>query len=176
MSRSYVKYVAGATNLHQRQKRWYGLQRTCGAEPLPSNEKRTPPWVSFFHWSGLRVSEQKRLSIVFVTRSQQSKESAEPETCEGDRRRLCDLTDLEPENLTRGSWRVKMPLIAPKEEKEHFSCSLATCIPFILLLSGCTLFVAELRKVCRWRDKLAPTPKALVRAPTHLRCRAPPVQ
>ena len=91
--------------------------------PSRPMKKRTPPWVSFFHWSGLRVSEQKRLSIVFVTRSQQSKESAEPETCGGDRRRLCDLTDLEPENLTRGSWRVKMPLIAPKEEKEHFSCS-----------------------------------------------------
>ena len=38
------------------------------------------------------MSEQKRLIIVFVMRSQQSKESAEPKTCEGDRRRLCDLT------------------------------------------------------------------------------------
>ena len=65
-----------------------------------------------------------------MMRSQQSKESAEPQTCEGDRRRLCDLTDLEPENLTRGSWRVKMPLIATKEEKEHFR---ALLLPVFLL-------------------------------------------
>ena len=45
--------------------------------PVPTGTdiiEKTQNWFWVFSRSGLRVSEQKRLSIVFVTRSQQSKE------------------------------------------------------------------------------------------------------
>ena len=55
----------------------------------------------------LQVSNQKQLNVVFTKRSQPSKELKEQLYC--DTQRLCDLTELEPDD-PEGHWRERRPL------------------------------------------------------------------